>query len=331
MNTISSTIPPPIQRRNSSLNNLAIDDNSAIEIDNDRTESKEEEIPITPKNSFHEILEKIHSNKTFLNFSNFTSVFSIIALFTSALFNKSFIKVPDSAAKFFYRLGDISNKTFKVINAVENVTKLIPIRDYTGSLAHFSEMALAFYYKMSDYYLGRGLSLALYGATNALNILNEKARFKTDQEHLQHIASGFTKTYQNFVTDFKKIPRNIFKHEKAMFSTISSGLCFAGYFLWRPLEALFGKNGRVFVAWLRDIGGLFQAFEGMNLGHFFHGKIFFGLAGYSQFLGVVANHLAETTLSKYKDALDPLSFAFTNLNRWFMKFSTQREETGLKN
>ncbi len=299
----------------------------------DFTESvKEEIIQQKPEPSVIEnLLNQIHKSPSFNKIVDGISLSSISALTLSAFVNKHFFKVPENLSKFLYRFGDISNKVFQSLNSVKNIAKLYPNKDYVNTLGHLADFFLPFVVDMKDFYLSRGLSLGLYGGANALNTLGEKAKFKSEQEYFDHVKDGLSKSVQNFFGNPGSFFKNFFRHDKAMTGIFASSLCLSGFTLWKPLELMFGKVGRVITAVLRDSGGFLTALELMKPGHIRSGKIFYGLSGYSQFLGAVFNLLAESAFNKYKEVLDPLSFAFSNLGRWLLSISYAREETGIKN
>lgn len=277
------------------------------------------------------LLNKIHKSESFNKIVDGVSLSAISALTLSAFVNKHFFKIPDNLSKFLYNFGDISNKVFQGLNSVKNIAKLYPNKDYVNTLGHLADFFLPFIYKMKDFYLSRGLSLGLYGGANALNVIGKKAKFKSEREYFDHVKNGLSKSFQNFFSNPKAFWQNFFRHDKAMTGIFASGLCLGGFTLWKPLELMFGKVGRVITAVLRDSGGFLTALELMKPGHIRSGKVFYGLSGYSQFLGAVFNLLAESAFNKYKEILDPLSFAFSNLGRWLLSISYAREETGIKN
>ncbi len=293
---------------------------------------KEEIVEQEPEPSVIEnLLNQIHKSPSFNKIVDGVSLSSISALTLSAFVNKHFFKVPENLSKFLYNFGDISNKVFQALNSVKNIAKLYPNKDYVNSLGHLADFFLPFIYKMKDFYLSRGLSLGLYGGANALNIIGKKANFKSEKEYFDHVKNGLSKSFENFFSNPKEFFKNFFRHDKAMTGIFASSLCLSGFVLWKPLELMFGKVGRVITALLRDSGGFLTALELMKPGHLRSGKIFLGLSGYSQFLGAAFNLLAESAFNKYKEILDPLSFAFSNLGRWLLSISYAREETGIKN
>jgi hypothetical protein len=216
-----------------------------------------------------------------------------------------------------------------MLNAFKNITVLFPRNDFFNALGHTADFILPAFVPMKDFYLTRGVPLGLYVGAHSSNIINEKEEFLNYKDYFEHQVKSFKKTLENFSIRKPGLFKRFFAHQTAMMGVTSSFLCLIGVTLWKPLELLFGSSGRGIAVALRDCGGFLQAFEGMKPGHIISGRIYFGLSGYSQFIGALCNLLAETVLKSYKSALDPLSFAFSGLGRWLLRISNDRGEAGL--
>lgn len=282
------------------------------------------------KNALFSACKSLSNSKPINTTVNAVSFLSLITLFSSSIMNLGLSK-DSSFKKRFDIFADFSNKSFQILNSLKNVFKLLPNRDYLNTLGHFADTVTPFFVSMKDFYIARGLALGLYTGANTANVINEKNIFKNSKDHLKHLKLALSKTWHNFRSEPGLLISKLMEPSKAMMGALASVLCLSGFALFKPLEAMFGKTGRAVAAAMRDLGGFCQSFEGMKPGHLSSGRVYWGLSAYSQMAGVVANLLAETALSKYKSALDPLSFAFSGLNRWLFRISNERGESAFHN
>jgi hypothetical protein len=276
-------------------------------------------------------LKKLGGNSFFRSVVDVISGISLASLFGSSFAELKLLKFHKETTKKISSFANYANKTFQILNSIKNITSLYPRKDLLNAFGHAVDIVVPFFAPMKDFYLWRGLPLGLYVGAHAVNIVNEKEEFASNSQYLKFLKKALNQTVENFNIKKPGFWSRYFTHKNAMMGVTSSLLCLSGVGLWRPLELIFGKFGRSVAAIMRDSGGFFQAFEGMKPGHIASGRIFFGLSGHSQFLGALANMLAETVLSKYKAGLDPLSFALSSLGRWLYRISNDRGEAGLKN
>lgn len=277
-----------------------------------------------------DILTALNSNKIFKNIVDISSGVSLLSLFSSGLAEFKLLGLSKVASERLGVFADYANKAFQMLNALKNITTLLPRLDLVNAMGHGLDFIMPVVTPMKDFYLARGAPLGMYVGAHAMNIINEKEKFKNTQEYWDHVITALKKTVKNF-TDFGSLPKKFFAHETAMMGVASSFLCLLGVSLWKPLEALIGPAGRSIAAFLRDSGGFLQGLEGMKPGHLASGRVFFALSGYSQFIGALCNLLAETVMKGSKSALDPLSFAFSGLGRWLFRISNDKGEAGLVN
>jgi hypothetical protein len=287
------------------------------------------------KKSIHDlssqVLTSLGDNKYFKNTVDLTSGISLLSLFGSGLAELKLLGLTPESTKRLGVFADYANRTFQMLNALKNITTLFPRRDLMNAFAHALDFIMPALIPMNDFYLARGAPLGLYTGAHAMNIINQKEKFSSYGDYFQHLKSALEKSFKNFSLFKPGFLKRFLAHENAMMGMSSFGFSLLGVGLWKPLEMILGPVGRSIAAFLRDTGGFFQALEGMKPGHFFSGRIFFGLSGYSQFIGAVCNFLAETVLKGYKSALDPLSFAFSGLGRWLFRISNDLGEAkGLK-
>ncbi len=282
------------------------------------------------RNALFSVCKSLSASKPINTTVNTVSFISLITLFTSSILNLG-ITQESSFKKKFNSFADLSNKAFQILNSLKNVFKLLPNRDYLNTLGHFADTVTPFFVQMKDFYIARGLALGLYTGAHTANVINEKSIFRNWGEHIEHLRLAAKKTWNNFKANPVLLLQRLREPPKAMMGALASVFCLSGFVLFKPLESMFGKSGRSVAAALRDIGGFCQSFEGMKPGHMSSGRVFWGLSAYSQMAGALANILAETVLSKYKSALDPLSFAFSGLNRWLFRVSNERGESAYHN
>jgi hypothetical protein len=282
------------------------------------------------KKSLHdlssELLTSLGDNKYFKYTVDLSIGISLLSLFGSGLAEFKLLGLSKNSTKKLGFFADYANRTFQSLNALKNITTLFPRRDLMNAFAHALDFIMPALIPMNDFYLARGAPLGLYTGAHAMNIINRKEKFSSYGDYFQHLKSALEKSFVDFSLLKPGFLKRFLAHENAMMGMSSAALCLFGVGLWKPLEMILGPVGRSSAAFLRDTGGFFQALEGMKPGHFFSGRIFFGLSGYSQFIGAVCNLLAETVLDGYKSALDPLSFAFSDLGRWLFRISNDRGE-----
>lgn len=281
-------------------------------------------------NSLFKACKHLANSKPLNTTVNTVSFVSLITLFTSSILNLGLTK-ETSFKKNFDFFADFSNKAFQILNSLKNVFNLLPNHDYLNTFGHFTDMVTPFFVGMKDFYITRGLPLGLYTGAHTANVINEKNIFRNFSDHIKHLQLAAKKTFNNFKASPLVVLQRLLEPQRAMMGVLASVFCLAGFALFKPLESMFGKPGRAVAATFRDLGGICQSFEGMKPGHMSSGRVFWGLSAYSQFAGVLANLLAETFLSKYKSALDPLSFAFSGLNRWLFRISNDRKESAFHN
>jgi hypothetical protein len=285
-----------------------------------------------PSFSIDDSLKNLSKNTYFNKSVDAISLVSLISLFSSAILETKRTPISESFIKPISSFANYANKTFQMINSIKNITSLYPRKDYLNTLGHASDLILPFIFSMKNFYLSRGVSLAMYVGAHAINIMNEKESFENISEYKEHLTEGIKKIRKNFFTDPKNFISRVLNHKHAMIGVISSFLCTLGVTLWKPLEMIMPKESAKAVATgLRDLGGFAQSIEAMKPGHILSGRIFFGLSGYSQFLGALSNLLGETLLKTHKSAMDPLSFGFSSLGRWLYRISNDRGEAGFKN
>jgi hypothetical protein len=272
-------------------------------------------------------LRKLSDNTTFNRSVDWTSNILLASLFSASLFESRFIKLPEQFIKRFSRFADLANRVFQALNSSKNISKLYPRKDYLGAFGHAGDWIALAVSKSKDHYNDRGLfSLCWYFAAHAFNIINERDEFNNWQDYINHIQEALRKTKKNFFTEPNKFLEKLLDHRHAMMAIIASALSFSGGFLWRPLEYLFGGPGRAVATTLRSLGGIFFAAEAMKPGHIASGRLYYGLSGYAQGLGAVMNIISDTVGKKFKEAIDPLSFAFSSLGRIFLRMSYNRAE-----
>jgi len=256
----------------------------------------------------------------------------LVSLFSDSLLESGLVKVPEPFKKSFSLFADKGNRVFQALNSLKNICKLYPRKDYINAFGHAGDWLALAVSKSEDHYNDRGwMSLAWYVFAHSLNIMNSKESFQNMSEYKDHVKLGLTKIKENFFTSPKVFAERIFKHEHAMMGVLGAALAFTGGISFRPLEKIFGANGRAVGTTLRSLGGMCQGFEGMKPGHILSGRIFFGLSGYAQSAGALVNILSDTIGKKHKAALDPLSFAFGSLGRILYRISNERGEAGMEN
>jgi hypothetical protein len=282
--------------------------------------------------SIDDSLISLSKNKYFNKSIDAISLVSLASLFGSAILETKKTPVPESIIKPISTFADYANKAFQLINSLKNITSLYPRKDYINVIGHASDLILPFLFEMKNFYLSRGISLGLYVGAHAINIMNEKESFKDVGEYSEHVTEAFKKIKQNFFTDPKNFFNRLVDHKHAMIGVISSSLCLLGVTIWKPLQMIVSKDtAKTISTGLRDLGGFCQAMEAMKPGHIVSGRVFFGLSGYSQFLGAFSNLLGETLFKSHKAVMDPLSFAFSSLGRWLYRISNDRGEAGFEN
>lgn len=298
-------------------------------INNQEPATIKNQAPATPPNPSN-ILTQLGSNKIFKNIVDITSGISLVSLFSSGLaeFNLLGLSKPSTARLSVF--AEYVNKTFQMLNALKNISTLLPRLDLMNTFGHGLDFIMPVVTPMKDFYLARGAPLGLYVGAHAMNIINEKEKFTSLQEYFDHIKIALKKTFKNITQQGFSL-KKFLAHEKALIGMSSSAFCLLGVGLWKPLEALIGPAGRSIAAFLRDSGGFLQGFEGMKPGHLASGRIYFALSGYSQFIGAFCNLLAETVMQGSKSALDPFSFAFSGLGRWLFRISNDKGEAGFQN
>jgi len=256
----------------------------------------------------------------------------LVSLFSDSLLESGLVKVPEPFKKSFSLFADKGNRVFQALNSLKNICKLYPRKDYINAFGHAGDWLALAVSKSEDHYNDRGwMSLAWYVFAHSLNIMNSKESFQNMSEYKDHVRLGLTKIKENFFTSPKVFAERIFKHEHAMMGVLGAALAFTGGISFRPLEKIFGANGRAVGTTLRSLGGMCQGFEGMKPGHILSGRIFFGLSGYAQSAGALVNILSDTIGKKHKAALDPFSFAFGSLGRILYRISNERGEAGMEN
>ncbi len=285
----------------------------------------------TTTSGLHKTFKELSKSKTFKKTVDLTTIGTIASLFSSALLETGALGVPASIVKPFSKFADLANRGFQLINSFRNITTLLPNHDYLGVLGHFWDLVVPFTAKGENYFIARGLPLGQYVTARGINIMNEKDEFKNVDDYKAHLAKAWGKIKDKFFTNWRDIPKNLLNHKFAMFDILSGVFSTAAVVLWKPLEMVLGGFGRKIAVVMVDLGRFCQAFEGMKFGHMRSGRYFMSLAGYSQVLGAITHMLGETVMKSAKKICDPLSFAFSALNRWFQSLSNERGETGVKN
>ncbi len=259
---------------------------------------------------------------------NGTNVAVLLTLLASAFLETGLSKADSSQIQKVSKVADLGNRFFQISNSVRNLITLIPNRDYLSSLGHLFDVIIPFFSKGEDYFISRGIALGNYVLGRGFNIINSKDKFSSWADYKSHIKLAWTKIQTKLFGDWRNLGSNLMKHEFALLDVISGLLSNTAVLLWKPLELLLGETGRKIAVVLVDLGRFCQAFESMKIGHLKSGRLFMFSSGYAQVLGAITHLLGETSLKPFKKVCDPLSFAFSAVNRWCQSISNQRGEAG---
>lgn len=243
------------------------------------------------------------------------NVLSIASNGTAAVANM--FNFSDAVKDFANGFGKIGAKTFLIINGAINALEYFCKGNFLGALGHFNDIIVGSTAPHDHIYLDRGTASGTYTLANSLAIINNRDQFSSFADHLQHIADGFKKSYQNFFSrDFFK---NLANANNAMFGVASGIFCNLGVLTW----FLTGKE-KLGTA-IRDFGGILMDIEQAHPGHLKMGRKYYFMSGLGLLGGTISDFLAKM-LPYYKKAFVPLSLCIDGIGRYLLRISHNRNE-----
>jgi hypothetical protein len=245
--------------------------------------------------------------------SNLCSVFGNAGSALSHL-----IKVPDNIRILADTIASFGTKFFLYTNATIKTLEELSRHNYLVAFGYFMDNLIATFIPQEYTFLARGVSSGTYHGGLALNMLNNKIKFKNFSEHLLHLKDSF-KMLITKVLD-KNIFNNLFVSNNAIPGAIGGLLSVLGVVIW----PLFGRKAGTIV---RDIGGLIKAGNYANPDNLRQGRNLLFSSGLMQIFSLVADCCGGQFKST-RSYMVPISLGLDGFSKYIQRQSINKGELG---
>jgi hypothetical protein len=235
----------------------------------------------------------------------------------SASLIAGFLGFSETPKKFAQAIGSLSTKAFLISTAVINIVERLYSKNFLSALGYLNDILVASFVGQDHLYLARGTASGTYNVANALCIANNKFKFSSIDEHLQHLGLGFGNFFKNLFST--NIVQNFANSKNAMFATIGGIFANIGAFTW-----IFSGEEKLATT-IRDIAGVVMDVEQLNPGHLKSGYKNYFWSGVTLAIGTLCDWTAKI-FPKHKDALVPLTFIIDGVGRHLLRLHQNQEE-----